>query len=155
MKVRLPQGMGGGPQNMNAMIRQAQKMQEECGYPQKGKYLVDVGKYRKKQFQRALQQQKRHEKEGHFENGKCDAEKRGVHVCSSEAGLCCARPVCSEFGFSSPVRSLRVRLPDRGGAPGNARRGICRVPWATAPCSCGSRGARVGIRAEAPPSPAA
>lgn len=29
MKVRLPQGMGGGPQNMNAMIRQAQKMQEE------------------------------------------------------------------------------------------------------------------------------
>lgn len=29
MKVRLPQGMGGGPQNMNAMIRQAQKMQED------------------------------------------------------------------------------------------------------------------------------
>ena len=29
MKARLPQGMGGGPQNMNAMIRQAQKMQEE------------------------------------------------------------------------------------------------------------------------------
>lgn len=27
MKARLPQGMGGGPQNMNAMIRQAQKMQ--------------------------------------------------------------------------------------------------------------------------------
>jgi DNA-binding YbaB/EbfC family protein len=30
MKARLPQGMGGGaPNNMNAMIRQAQKMQEE------------------------------------------------------------------------------------------------------------------------------
>ena len=29
MKVRLPQGVGGGPQNMNAMIRQAQKMQED------------------------------------------------------------------------------------------------------------------------------
>ena len=29
MKARLPKGMGGGPQNMNAMIKQAQKMQEE------------------------------------------------------------------------------------------------------------------------------
>ncbi|MBP3320876.1 MAG: YbaB/EbfC family nucleoid-associated protein [Clostridia bacterium] len=29
MKARLPQGFGGGPQNMNAMIRQAQKMQEQ------------------------------------------------------------------------------------------------------------------------------
>ena len=29
MKARLPQGMGGGPQNMQAMIRQAQKMQED------------------------------------------------------------------------------------------------------------------------------
>ena len=28
MKARLPEGYGGGPQNMNAMIRQAQKMQE-------------------------------------------------------------------------------------------------------------------------------
>lgn len=28
MKARLPQGMGGGPGNMNQMIRQAQKMQE-------------------------------------------------------------------------------------------------------------------------------
>ena len=27
MKANLPKGMGGGPQNMNAMIRQAQKMQ--------------------------------------------------------------------------------------------------------------------------------
>ena len=29
MKVRLPQGMGGGAGNMQTMIRQAQKMQEE------------------------------------------------------------------------------------------------------------------------------
>ena len=29
MKARLPKGMGGGPQNMNAMIKQAQKMQEQ------------------------------------------------------------------------------------------------------------------------------
>lgn len=29
MKARLPQNMGGGPQNMNVMIRQAQKMQED------------------------------------------------------------------------------------------------------------------------------
>ena len=29
MKERLPPGFGGGPQNMNAMIRQAQKMQED------------------------------------------------------------------------------------------------------------------------------
>ena len=29
MKARIPKGMGGGPQNMNAMIKQAQKMQED------------------------------------------------------------------------------------------------------------------------------
>ena len=29
MKVRLPQGMGGGPTNMQAMLKQAQKMQED------------------------------------------------------------------------------------------------------------------------------
>ena len=29
MKARLPKGMGSGPQNMNNMIRQAQKMQED------------------------------------------------------------------------------------------------------------------------------
>lgn len=29
MKARLPQGVGGGPQNMQGMIRQAQKMQEQ------------------------------------------------------------------------------------------------------------------------------
>ncbi len=29
MKARLPQGMGGGPQNMQNMIKQAQKMQED------------------------------------------------------------------------------------------------------------------------------
>ena len=28
MKANIPKGMGGGPQNMQAMIRQAQKMQE-------------------------------------------------------------------------------------------------------------------------------
>lgn len=29
MKARLPQGMGGGAQNMNSMIKQAQKMQAD------------------------------------------------------------------------------------------------------------------------------
>ena len=29
MKVRLPQGVGGGPSNMQAMIKQAQKMQDD------------------------------------------------------------------------------------------------------------------------------
>ena len=29
MKVRIPQGMGGGPGNMQSMIKQAQKMQED------------------------------------------------------------------------------------------------------------------------------
>lgn len=29
MKANIPKGLGGGPQNMNAMIRQAQKMQED------------------------------------------------------------------------------------------------------------------------------
>ena len=29
MKARLPQGMGAAPQNMNAMIKQAQKIQED------------------------------------------------------------------------------------------------------------------------------
>ena len=29
MKAKLPKGVGGGPQNMNAMIRQAQKLQED------------------------------------------------------------------------------------------------------------------------------
>ena len=29
MKVRLPQGQGGGPSNMQAMLKQAQKMQED------------------------------------------------------------------------------------------------------------------------------
>lgn len=34
MKSRLPQGMGGGPMNMQGMIRQAQKMQEEMAQKQ-------------------------------------------------------------------------------------------------------------------------
>ncbi|MBQ7284429.1 MAG: YbaB/EbfC family nucleoid-associated protein [Oscillospiraceae bacterium] len=29
MKARLPKGMGGGPQNMNQIIKQAQKMQDD------------------------------------------------------------------------------------------------------------------------------
>ena len=34
MKVRLPQGMGGGPANMQSMIKQAQKMQEDMAAKQ-------------------------------------------------------------------------------------------------------------------------
>ena len=34
MKANLPKGMGGGPQNMQAMIRQAQKMQEDMAAKQ-------------------------------------------------------------------------------------------------------------------------
>ena len=34
MKARLPEGYGGGPQNMNAMIKQAQKMQENMAQKQ-------------------------------------------------------------------------------------------------------------------------
>ncbi len=34
MKVRLPQGMGGGPSNMQSMLKQAQKMQEDMAAPQ-------------------------------------------------------------------------------------------------------------------------
>ncbi len=34
MKVRLPQGMGGGPSNMQSMIKQAQKMQADMAEKQ-------------------------------------------------------------------------------------------------------------------------
>lgn len=34
MKANIPKGMGGGPQNMQAMIRQAQKMQEDVAAKQ-------------------------------------------------------------------------------------------------------------------------
>ncbi len=34
MKVRLPKGMGGGPSDMNALMRQAQKMQEDMATKQ-------------------------------------------------------------------------------------------------------------------------
>jgi len=34
MRANLPKGMGGGPQNMQAMIRQAQKMQEDMAIKQ-------------------------------------------------------------------------------------------------------------------------
>ena len=34
MKVRIPQGMGGGPSNMQSMLKQAQKMQEDMAQKQ-------------------------------------------------------------------------------------------------------------------------
>ncbi len=34
MKVRLPQGVGGGPSNMQAIMKQAQKMQEDMAAKQ-------------------------------------------------------------------------------------------------------------------------
>ena len=34
MRANVPKGMGGGPQNMQAMIRQAQKMQEDVAAKQ-------------------------------------------------------------------------------------------------------------------------
>ena len=34
MKVRIPQGMGGGPANMQSMLKQAQKMQEDMAAKQ-------------------------------------------------------------------------------------------------------------------------
>ena len=34
MKVRLPQGTGGGPSNMQSMLKQAQKMQEDMAAKQ-------------------------------------------------------------------------------------------------------------------------
>ncbi len=34
MRANLPKGMGGGPQNMNAMIRQAQKMKDDMAAKQ-------------------------------------------------------------------------------------------------------------------------
>ena len=34
MKARIPNGMGGGPSNLNAMIKQAQKMQEDMAAKQ-------------------------------------------------------------------------------------------------------------------------
>ena len=47
MKARLPKGMGGGPQNMSAMLRQAQKMQEDMAAMQEElegrEYDVSVG----------------------------------------------------------------------------------------------------------------
>ena len=47
MKARLPKGMGGGPQNMQSMLRQAQKMQEDMATLQEEldarEYDVSVG----------------------------------------------------------------------------------------------------------------
>ena len=38
MRANIPKGMGGGPQNMQAMIRQAQKMQEDMAAKQEELY---------------------------------------------------------------------------------------------------------------------
>ena len=47
MKARIPKGMGGGPQNMNAMLRQAQRMQEDMAALQEDldsrEYTVSAG----------------------------------------------------------------------------------------------------------------
>ena len=47
MKVRIPQGMGGGPSNMQSMLKQAQKMQEDMAAKQaeleEQEYDVAVG----------------------------------------------------------------------------------------------------------------
>ena len=47
MRANIPKGMGGGPQNMQAMIRQAQKMQEDMAAKQEElnerKYDVSAG----------------------------------------------------------------------------------------------------------------
>jgi len=42
MKAKLPQGYGGGPQNMQSMIKQAQKMQEEMAEVQE---RLDANEY--------------------------------------------------------------------------------------------------------------
>jgi DNA-binding YbaB/EbfC family protein len=47
MKARLPKGMGGGPQNMQAMLKQAQKMQADIEAKkaelEKKEYVVSSG----------------------------------------------------------------------------------------------------------------
>ena len=47
MRANIPKGMGGGPQNMQAMIRQAQKMQEDMAAKQEEldarEYEVNAG----------------------------------------------------------------------------------------------------------------
>lgn len=47
MKARLPKGMGGGPTDMNGMIKRAQKMQEEMGVLQEDldarEYEINAG----------------------------------------------------------------------------------------------------------------
>ena len=48
MKARLPRGMGGGPPNMTAMIKQAQKVQADMEERQEGRdaqeYKIAVGR---------------------------------------------------------------------------------------------------------------
>lgn len=47
MKARLPKGMGGGPTDMNGMIKKAQKMQEEMAVLQEDldsrEYVINAG----------------------------------------------------------------------------------------------------------------
>ena len=47
MKARIPKGMGGGPQNMQSMLKQAQKMQEQIEAKQaelrEKEYVVSSG----------------------------------------------------------------------------------------------------------------
>ena len=47
MRANIPKGMGGGPQNMQAMIRQAQKMQEDMAAKQEElnarEYTISAG----------------------------------------------------------------------------------------------------------------
>ncbi len=47
MKARLPQGMGGGPSNMQGMMRQVQKMQEDMAVLQEDldnrEYVINAG----------------------------------------------------------------------------------------------------------------
>lgn len=47
MRANIPKGMGGGPQNMQAMLRQAQKMQEDMAAKQEEldarEYDISVG----------------------------------------------------------------------------------------------------------------
>ena len=50
MKVRLPKGMGGGPQDMNTMIRQAQKMQESMTEKQAELEEIDRLKASREEF---------------------------------------------------------------------------------------------------------
>ena len=80
MKARLPQGMGGGPQNLNAMMRQAQKMQ------------ADMEKYNK-----SPQRISREELEGRQCYVGCDLATRNDLAS-----------VCAEFPFDGEKKCYAV-----------------------------------------------